>query len=145
MSESKQEQSKLPRRHFTPRRLVADAEAVSVVGGLFSGSAQMSFSRALKIGTPLVRELLFGLRKDYGLSRGQLASWIGVPQSTLKAWEMGKRSPSGAARKCIWLLDRVVRKNPLTDIMQLVLWDKVPLGRLPAGDLITPRKSATLP
>jgi DNA-binding transcriptional regulator YiaG len=128
MSKRGQRKWKLPRRHFTPKRL--DEETMSIVGAALSGRAQVSLARALAPG-PATRELLFRLRKDFPYSRAHLAAFLGVGESTLKSWETGRRNPSHAAQRCIWLLDNLLRENKLTDLMELVTWKRIPLM---AGD-----------
>jgi len=44
------------------------------------------------------------LRKDLGVSQGELAKRMGVRQATISDWETGKQSPSPMARR---LLDRI--------------------------------------
>jgi putative transcriptional regulator len=48
------------------------------------------------------------LRKSLGLSQPQFASKLHVGLGLLRAWEQGRRRPSGPAR----VLLRVIAKNP---------------------------------
>ena len=46
------------------------------------------------------------IRSKTGLSQSQFAASIGVTTATLQNWEQGKRTPQGAARILLALLDR---------------------------------------
>ena len=46
------------------------------------------------------------IRSKTGLSQAQFAASIGVTKASLQNWEQGKRSPQGAARVLLALLDR---------------------------------------
>ena len=45
-------------------------------------------------------------RKKLGLSQGQFADVFGVSASTLRKWEQGQRSPTGAAETLLKIIDR---------------------------------------
>lgn len=45
-------------------------------------------------------------RKRLGLSQDQFAIVFGVSASTLRKWEQGQRSPAGAARTLLKIIDR---------------------------------------
>ena len=45
-------------------------------------------------------------RKKLGLSQGQFALAFGVSASTLRKWEQGQRSPTGAAETLLKIIDR---------------------------------------
>ena len=45
-------------------------------------------------------------RKRLGLSQGQFADAFGVSASTLRKWEQGQRSPTGAAKTLLKLIER---------------------------------------
>lgn len=47
------------------------------------------------------------VRKRVGLSQSEFARRIGVPVATVRNWEQGKRSPHGAARALLRVLDRI--------------------------------------
>lgn len=46
------------------------------------------------------------IRRKTGLSQAVFARRIGVPVSTIRNWEQGRRSPQGPARVLLALLDR---------------------------------------
>jgi len=45
-------------------------------------------------------------RKKLGLSQDQFADAFGVSASTLRKWEQGQRSPTGAAKTLLKIIDR---------------------------------------
>lgn len=57
------------------------------------------------------------LRKEAGLTQGQLAERIGVTASAIKAWENGRRTPSS---KCMTALYQALDLNP-EDIARIAL------------------------
>ena len=46
------------------------------------------------------------VRKRLGLSQAELSERIGVPLETIRNWEQGKRSPTGAAKALLKVLDK---------------------------------------
>jgi putative transcriptional regulator len=48
-------------------------------------------------------------RKQLGLSQGQFADAFGVSASTLRKWEQGQRSPTGAAKTLLRIIEREPR------------------------------------
>ena len=46
------------------------------------------------------------VRKRLGLSQAELSERIGVSLDTIRNWEQGKRSPTGAAKALLQVLDR---------------------------------------
>ncbi len=46
------------------------------------------------------------VRRRLGLSQAQFASRIDVPLETIRNWEQGKRSPTGAAKALLKVLDK---------------------------------------
>jgi hypothetical protein len=51
-----------------------------------------------------VRVMLEKLREVLGISVAALAALLGVPRITARRWLNGSRSPSGAAKRLIWIL-----------------------------------------
>lgn len=47
------------------------------------------------------------VRKRLGFSQAEFAERIDVPIDTIRNWEQGKRSPTGAAKALLKLLDRL--------------------------------------
>jgi len=45
-------------------------------------------------------------RKSLGLSQDEFASAFGVSASTLRKWEQGQRSPTGAAKTLLKIIER---------------------------------------
>jgi len=56
------------------------------------------------------------VRRRLGLTQVEMARRIDVPQETIRNWEQGKRSPTGAARALLRILD----KAPETALRALV-------------------------
>jgi putative transcriptional regulator len=48
-------------------------------------------------------------RKQLGLSQDQFADAFGVSASTLRKWEQGQRSPTGAAKTLLRIIEREPR------------------------------------
>jgi putative transcriptional regulator len=48
-------------------------------------------------------------RKQLGLSQDQFADAFGVSASTLRKWEQGQRSPTGAAKTLLKIIEREPR------------------------------------
>lgn len=46
------------------------------------------------------------VRKRLGLSQAEFSARIDVPLDTIRNWEQGKRSPTGAAKALLKVLDR---------------------------------------
>lgn len=46
------------------------------------------------------------VRQRLGLSQDQFADYFGVSASTLRKWEQGQRTPTGAARTLLTLIER---------------------------------------
>jgi len=46
------------------------------------------------------------VRKRLGLSQAEFSHCISVPIDTIRNWEQGKRSPTGAAKALLKVLDR---------------------------------------
>ena len=61
------------------------------------------------------------LRKEAGLTQGQLAELVGVTASAVKAWENGRRVPS---QRCLGALHQALGMTP-ADIARVALGDGV--------------------
>lgn len=46
------------------------------------------------------------IRKRLGLTQSEFSSCINVPIETIRNWEQGKRSPTGAAKALLRILDK---------------------------------------
>lgn len=46
------------------------------------------------------------IRKKHGLSQEQFANLLGIKIGTLRNWEQGRRSPTGAARVLLTIADK---------------------------------------
>ncbi|WP_417251447.1 helix-turn-helix domain-containing protein [Castellaniella sp.] len=55
------------------------------------------------------------VRERLGLSQAQFSQQVGVSLDTIRNWEQGKRSPTGAAKALLTILDRA----PETALMAL--------------------------
>lgn len=55
---------------------------------------------------PLDRNEIQAIRVKHNLSQGVLASLLNVGLGSVRQWEQGTRTPSGAALKLLYLLDK---------------------------------------
>jgi len=69
-----------------------------------SGETYEMLERGLAPTAGEVRLTLIRLRQKLHWSRPAMAAFLGVHRGVLRSWEVGARSPSGAARRLIWLL-----------------------------------------
>ena len=46
------------------------------------------------------------IRKQFGLSQSQMASFLNVSKRTLENWEQGRRSPTGSAQTLLRIMER---------------------------------------
>lgn len=80
-----------------------------------------------------VRRMLLALRRHHRWSQRFAAAVFGVPITTMTKWESGKRNPSGAAAKFIFLLHALlVEKTTVKNCWDLAHWGKFPCR----GDLV---------
>jgi hypothetical protein len=56
---------------------------------------------------------------------GNLRHFLASAKQPRKSWETGRRSPSRAARRCIWLLENLLRKKPIRGFWDLVTWNQI--------------------
>jgi putative transcriptional regulator len=80
-----------------------DKEMAQFQDDLLASVKQMKAGQAVPVLSPVA-----SVRHAAGLSQVQFAELMGVSVRTLQQWEQGKRSPSGAAK----ILLRVVEKHP---------------------------------
>ena len=66
--------------------------------------------KARRAGADDIQGVLINLRYNLNWSRRDMAALLGVSQNVVKAWETGARQPSGAARRLISLMDRMVHE-----------------------------------
>jgi DNA-binding transcriptional regulator YiaG len=87
-----------------------------------------SFVGALAPDIEAIRQMLIELRMKMKWPRHFAAVVLGVPASTLAKWETGKRNPSGAAKKLIFLLHALVvdESEEIRNCWDLAVWGKVP-------------------
>lgn len=52
-------------------------------------------------------DLIAQIRASMGLTPRQMACIFGVPHITIQFWESGRRVPTSAARRLIWLVHRL--------------------------------------
>jgi DNA-binding transcriptional regulator YiaG len=72
-----------------------------------------------------IRVKLFRLRQSLNWSRETMAAFIGVSSAVVRSWEAGRRRPSNAAKRLIWMLDMLVRSpKSLQDAVDFMLWGK---------------------
>ena len=90
-----------------------------------SGEAILPFADICAPSKETSRETLISLRRSLGLSRGHMASLLGVRKDHLRRWEKGLRSPSRPAQKLIWLIDSMANKpENLRDSISIITWGK---------------------
>ena len=92
---------------FNPDRMITELEQLVVD----RTKADLSKYRITQINaTPVhlkTADEILGLReRKLNMSRGAFAKVLNVPQATLRAWEIGKRHPSGAAVRLLDLMDQ---------------------------------------
>ena len=46
------------------------------------------------------------IRKQFGLSQSQMATFLNVSKRTLENWEQGRRSPTGSAQTLLRIMER---------------------------------------
>lgn len=49
------------------------------------------------------------IRKQFGLSQSQMATFLNVSKRTLENWEQGRRSPTGSAQTLLRIMEREPR------------------------------------
>lgn len=69
-----------------------------------SGDVASRLSQTFQPSGPEVIRLLEQLRGHLGISVPALAALLGVPSITVRSWLTKRRTPTGAARRLIWLL-----------------------------------------
>lgn len=85
--------------------LADDADAVSIRESL-TRSLEQAKSGQLARTTDVPVTPVAQLRLRMGLSQNKFASKLGISVNTLKSWEQGQRTPSGAASVLLKLLDK---------------------------------------
>jgi DNA-binding transcriptional regulator YiaG len=89
------------------------------------GELMAETARALAPCADELRGMLRELRERTGFSRAGVAALLGVPKGTLRRWEGGSRTPSGAARRLIWLVRcALFEPNRITNTEQLITWGR---------------------
>ena len=97
-----------------------------------SGEMVQLLAQSLAPGREEVRGVLVRLRTRLGCSRALLAAVLGVDTATLRRWEDGRRNPSAATRRLIWLCDGLlVSPGKLRDVESLLTWSRQPGGATP--------------
>lgn len=67
-------------------------------------------------------KMLKALMRSHGLSRHQLCLVLGASNHAVRAWARGRRNPSGAALKLLWLVDALARNEAPRTFLDLALW-----------------------
>ena len=86
-------------------RLKADGRIVELRDGQefpLAPAGSVEDATPQQAGTPAVRDL----RRRVQLTQIEFAARLGVPVETIRNWEQGKRSPTGAAKALLKVLDR---------------------------------------
>ena len=90
-----------------------------------SGEAILPFADICAPSKEVTRETLICLRRSLGLSRGHMASLLGVRKDHLRRWEKGSRRPCRSAQKLIWLIDSMAHNSEnLKDSISIITWGK---------------------
>jgi len=95
-------------REFNPDRLIAELKdfAKDYKRGDFSKYRVTHINApALQVKSPA--EILSLREKKLRMSRGAFAKILNVPLETLRAWEKGRRNPSGAAARLLDMVDQM--------------------------------------
>jgi hypothetical protein len=75
------------------------------------------------------------------MSRGAFAKILNVPLATLRAWEKGRRNPSGAAARLLDMVDQM--PDLVEDFVYPLLEIPEPHGRRATAGSSTPRRAMT--
>jgi DNA-binding transcriptional regulator YiaG len=90
-----------------------------------AGSCWKRFEKGLVPSAEATRQTMIGLRRDMKWSRATLAAVLGVSFHTVRRWEEGKKQPSGAARRLVWLISTLMGDpKRLTTGFSLLCWGK---------------------
>lgn len=73
----------------------------------FSGRRLNQLASAFAPAPEETRRMLLELRTEKGWAQEHLGAVLGAPAATIRAWESGKRTPSGPCQKLIWLVNRL--------------------------------------
>src|ERR1700737_4592984 len=92
---------------FAPDRMIAELDQLTKdqrQGNLSKYRITHIEASAVQAKNPKQIEAL--RQKKLGMSRGAVAKVLNVPLETLRAWEKGRRNPSGAAIRLLDIFDR---------------------------------------
>ena len=95
-------------REFNADRMIAELEAFAQ--DFRRGDLSKYRVTQITVSAPTPKshiEILALRQKKLRMSRGVFAQILNVPQATLRAWEMGKRKPSGAAIRLLDVVERI--------------------------------------
>ena len=93
---------------FNPDRMIAELEQLVIdrkKGDLFKYRINQINVQPVRPKT--ADEILVLRKKKLKMSRGAFAKVLNVPQATLRAWEIGRRNPSGAAVRLLDIMDQM--------------------------------------
>lgn len=85
--------------------LADDPDTLSIRDSLVRSLEQAKAGKWARI-TPVPLMPVAELRLRMGLSQNKFANKLGISVNTLKSWEQGQRTPSGAANVLLKLLDK---------------------------------------
>jgi DNA-binding XRE family transcriptional regulator len=89
------------------------------------GEAWRILERFLAPMSEEVRSILVNLRRELNWSRAMLAAVLGVSRDVVRRWETGQRTPSGAARRLIWLLNQLFfHRGTVPRAVDLIVWGR---------------------
>lgn len=95
----------------------------------FGGQAAANLSAAIFAPSPeQIRDMLIALRHHQRWSQAFAAAVLGVSESAVVKWELGKREPNGAAAKLIFLLhSQIIEKSDkIKNCWDLAFWGRFP-------------------
>ncbi len=84
-----------------------DKEMEQFQNDLLASVRQMKAGKAARITTVNIPSIV-AARNALGLSQSKFAELLGVSKRTLQEWEQGRRTPNGAAKTLL----RVVERHP---------------------------------
>jgi DNA-binding transcriptional regulator YiaG len=92
-----------------------------------AGATMNSVGKIFEPEPEKIREMLPALRKQHRWPQGFAASVLGVSTSAVAKWEIGARTPNGAAKKLIFLLYHVYFKTgKIKNAWDLTVWGGSP-------------------
>ena len=86
------------------------------------GSMVLAMAKYYQPSKESIRDNILELRTKLHWTQTYSAAVFGIPLTTLRSWEDGTRTPSGAARKLIWLIWRLFIQQEVTTHRDIADW-----------------------